>query len=254
MSMALRQMEARWSGPVMSVLSGSRQPGTSAAPLRSFLIIDGQSMVRHGLAMVMQAASPGAESRHAGDLDSALAQPAPTRPDLVLVDLAALGPVAEGLYRLCRRWPDVAVIVMAAAADPVAARTAFQAGVKAFLLKSDPGTVLEHTVHLVLADTGHVCLPRWLLADRSVAPTAASSRAVSDRDQVRAAFNRLTARQREIFALILGGCSNKEIARRLGVLEGTVKVHVRTMMQKLGVTNRTQVALLAARCGLKPAD
>ena len=56
----------------------------------------------------------------------------------------------------------------------------------------------------------------------------------------------MTERQREVFDLLLAGQSNKEIARTLGVLEGTVKVHVRAIMQKLGVRNRTQAAVLAA--------
>ncbi|QJE74828.1 response regulator transcription factor [Aerophototrophica crusticola] len=67
-----------------------------------------------------------------------------------------------------------------------------------------------------------------------------------------AGLGTLTGRQREIFELLVEGCSNKEIARRLGVLEGTVKVHVRAMMQKLGARNRTQVAVLAARCARRP--
>ncbi len=66
-----------------------------------------------------------------------------------------------------------------------------------------------------------------------------------------ASVSRLTNRQRDIFRLLLSGCSNKEIARQLGVLEGTVKVHVRAMMQKLGARNRTQIAILAARTGFR---
>ncbi|QKS53151.1 response regulator transcription factor [Azospirillum oryzae] len=62
-------------------------------------------------------------------------------------------------------------------------------------------------------------------------------------------LDRLTDRQRDVFELLLAGHSNKEIARGLGVLEGTVKVHVRAIMQKLGVRNRTQVAVVAARNG-----
>jgi DNA-binding NarL/FixJ family response regulator len=60
----------------------------------------------------------------------------------------------------------------------------------------------------------------------------------------------LTDRQREVLRLLLQGQSNKEIARSLGVLEGTVKVHLRTVMLRLGVRNRTQLALFAARAGL----
>jgi RNA polymerase sigma factor (sigma-70 family) len=67
-------------------------------------------------------------------------------------------------------------------------------------------------------------------------------------------LDRLTDRQRDVFQLLLAGHSNKEIARSLGVLEGTVKVHVRAIMQKLGVKNRTQVAVAAARAGCFPEE
>ena|SRR5262249_29761295 len=69
-----------------------------------------------------------------------------------------------------------------------------------------------------------------------------------------AARNRsLTARQRAVLELLSRGDTNKVIARRLGMTEGTVKVHVRQIMRKLGVTNRTQVAVAFANGVLKRA-
>jgi two-component system, NarL family, nitrate/nitrite response regulator NarL len=56
----------------------------------------------------------------------------------------------------------------------------------------------------------------------------------------------LTARQRAVLELLSRGHTNKAIARRLGMREGTVKVHVRQIMRKFGVTNRTQVAVVGA--------
>jgi len=64
------------------------------------------------------------------------------------------------------------------------------------------------------------------------------------------AVNGLTERQREVLRLLLEGQSNKEIARALGVLEGTIKVHLRTVMQRLGVRNRTQLALATVKAGI----
>jgi len=62
----------------------------------------------------------------------------------------------------------------------------------------------------------------------------------------------LTARQREIFNLIVVGLSNKEIARKLGLSVSTVKIHVATLFRKLGVHHRGAVALAGIRCGLRP--
>jgi DNA-binding NarL/FixJ family response regulator len=63
----------------------------------------------------------------------------------------------------------------------------------------------------------------------------------------------LTTRQREIFHLIVAGLSNKEIARKLGLAEGTVKVHVAKLFDKLGVRHRSAVALAGVRLGLRPS-
>ena len=62
----------------------------------------------------------------------------------------------------------------------------------------------------------------------------------------------LTTRQREIFLLIVAGLSNKEIARKLGLAEGTVKIHVAKLFDKLGVRHRSAVALAGIRLGLRP--
>jgi DNA-binding NarL/FixJ family response regulator len=63
----------------------------------------------------------------------------------------------------------------------------------------------------------------------------------------------LTTRQREIFDLIVVGTSNKEIARRLGLSEGTVKIHIARLYRKLGVHRRGGVALAGASLGLRPS-
>jgi DNA-binding NarL/FixJ family response regulator len=63
----------------------------------------------------------------------------------------------------------------------------------------------------------------------------------------------LTTRQREIFYLIVAGLSNKEIARKLGLAEGTVKIHIAKLFDKLGVRHRSAVALAGFKLGLRPS-
>ena len=63
----------------------------------------------------------------------------------------------------------------------------------------------------------------------------------------------LSSRQREIFDLIVVGQSNKEIARNLGLSEGTVKIHVAKLFRKLGVRHRSAVAFAGAKLGLRPS-
>ena len=62
----------------------------------------------------------------------------------------------------------------------------------------------------------------------------------------------LTIRQREVFDLIVVGQSNKEIARQLGLSEGTVKIHVAKLFNKLGVRHRSAVALAGVKLGIRP--
>ncbi|MEX1206660.1 MAG: LuxR C-terminal-related transcriptional regulator, partial [Dongiaceae bacterium] len=59
----------------------------------------------------------------------------------------------------------------------------------------------------------------------------------------------LTGRQREVLTLLMGGHSNKEIARRLGLLESTIKAHIKIILGKLAASNRTQAAMVAADLG-----
>jgi DNA-binding NarL/FixJ family response regulator len=63
----------------------------------------------------------------------------------------------------------------------------------------------------------------------------------------------LTIRQREVFQLIVVGLSNKEIVRKLAIQEGTVKIHVARLFDKLGVRHRSAVALAGVKLGLRPA-
>ena len=103
--------------------------------------------------------------------------------------------------------------------------------------------MLDHALPIVLGGGIYAPLPQGAVA--GVAPPARAVEAAPS-----PALDGLTQRQREILALLLEGQSNKEMARALGILEGTIKVHLRSIMQRLGVRNRTQLALMAAKAGL----
>lgn len=218
-----------------------------SARRRCFLIIDPQALVRHGLALTLASLHDGAQTWQAGTPAEALAMLASAAniPDVVLMDADGLGPermtvIADFMGRL----QGVPAIIMSSAFTPAETRTLLTAGATACLLKSDPSAVLAEAVGLALTREGYVQMPYAML--QSAAPSPAAEDVAGQ-----ASVARLTNRQRDIFKLLLSGCSNKEIARQLGVLEGTVKVHVRAMMQKLGARNRTQIAILAARTGVR---
>jgi DNA-binding NarL/FixJ family response regulator len=114
-------------------------------------------------------------------------------------------------------------------------RSALAAGVTGYVLKDAGREELLHAIRAV--GEGRTALPSALLR-LAVSPAAGPS----DSD-----LARLTPREQEVLALIKGGLTNKAIARELGIRPGTVKVHVEKVIAKLGVTDRTQAAVFAAR-------
>lgn len=215
----------------------SRRGGLPAAFAGTILVVDGHPLLRHGFTRALWGRQPDAAVMEAGSVDEALARIAVT-PDLavVLADLDLVSGAADGLGRLLAALGPVPLLVLAGSADSAAIRAAVRAGARGCVLKSGTPAVLEHAIWLALSDDTFLPLPRAALAGGMAAGPAAAAPGMDD----------LTGRQREVFDLLLAGRSNKEIARTLGVLEGTVKVHVRAVMQKLGVRNRTQAAVLAA--------
>jgi DNA-binding NarL/FixJ family response regulator len=194
--------------------------------------------------MVLTLASqhPGVRIQQAGSMQEAADWVGRLRElDLMVVDLDLVG--SGSLDAISRAAESgVSVVVLASSGRPQDVVTCIRAGARGYVAKSGSSSVLEQSIALALSDDCYIPVPRSALERRSsLRPPEEGMAGVVDR---------LTGRQQDISRLLLAGCSNKEIARSLGVLEGTVKVHVRAVMQKLRVRNRTQVAVAAARLGL----
>ncbi|EWY36665.1 regulator [Skermanella stibiiresistens SB22] len=201
----------------------------------------------HGFALSVLELYPDAEVMEANSLDAALSIVRRTEGlSLVLFDLhldAEDG--LTGVRRMIEALNETPLIVISASDESADVIDSVRAGAKGYLLKSGSSALLEHAISLVLSGETYVPLPRNVLISAATAEPERPTNHMLDR---------LTDRQRDVFQLLLAGHSNKEIARALGVLEGTVKVHVRAIMQKLGVKNRTQVAVAAARAGCFPEE
>lgn len=217
----------------------------------TFLVVDDHPLVRHGFALSVGEIHPNARVLEAGSLDEAMRIVRRT-PDLTLVlfDLglghgsavAAGGdnPVQPGIRRMVEVLGGVPLLVISGSDEVSDIIDSVHLGARGYILKTSSAEVLEHAISLALSGDIFLPLPRAVLNGALAADSARPASSILDR---------LTDRQRDVFQLLLAGHSNKEIARGLGVLEGTVKVHVRAIMQKLGVRNRTQVAVVAARSG-----
>ncbi|MCP5366149.1 MAG: response regulator transcription factor [Hyphomicrobiales bacterium] len=168
---------------------------------------------------------------------------------LALIDLGMPGmPWEEALPALAERHPGLAVVVVSATDDPAVISATLSLGVAGYIPKTSSGEVMINALRLVLA--GGVYLPPEVLARASGRPVSGDAAvAAAELDDT---LPRLTARQREVLGLMAQGLSNKEIAARLDLADGTVKTHASAILRLLGASNRTQAILVAARLGMLP--
>jgi DNA-binding NarL/FixJ family response regulator len=204
-------------------------------PPITVLIADDHPVVRQGLAVLFEVQDDIALVGQASDGAEAISLTRELAPDVLLLDLILPG--VDGLGVLAQLRADdsrTRVLVLTSAGGSDRPALALQAGAAGFLYKDvDPDALVRaiRSVH-----DGHTVL----------APGAAGLVAARPGRDVRG-VGALTSREREVFALLADGQSNRAIARSLGVSEKTVKTHVSAVLAKLGVADRTQAALLALR-------
>lgn len=224
--------------------------GGAGAPTR-VLVVDDHELFRQGLMSFVARLFPGAEVIGATTAAEAFdAVENATGLDLVLLDLKL--PDADGfdvLRQLVGRLPDTPVAVVTASESTQDITAAYQAGAKGYMFKSSPNNVLRHALTLVLC--GEIYMP-----SAAAAVLSASGLRNVDADGNPDPFSHpvLTPRQREILALMAEGLRNSAIAAKLNMSEPTVKVHVKGVLQKFGVNNRTHAVMTAIRLGMVSLD
>ena len=208
------------------------------------LIVDDHPIVRQGLCTYL-ATRPGLDVvGEAADGDEAVAEALRLAPDVVLLDLVMPRGGGVDVIRRIRAAgdrPRVVVLTSFAGHDQVV--EAVRAGAAGYLLKDVPPSELEAAIRLV-HDGG-------FQLDPSV---VGSLMAEVARTEPPPGIAELTARERQVLALLAEGRSNRELAARLYVSEKTVKTHVSSILAKLRLTDRTQAALFAVRHGLAGQD
>ncbi|MDE2081394.1 MAG: response regulator transcription factor [Burkholderiales bacterium] len=214
--------------------------GQNRSPMKC-LLVDDHALVRDALALLIAVEHPGVDLRHAGRLREALAA-LQREPDveLVLLDLAL--PDSEGLATLAalRHAAPVARTVILSADDrPETVLAAIEAGAAGFIPKATESRQLRLALGTVLG--GGVYVPATTLAQQ---PPPANQPASAERLG-------LTPRQAEVLWMLIGGHSNKRIARSLALSPSTVKSHLEAIFERLQVNSRTQAVVAAARLGLR---
>lgn len=206
------------------------------------LLVDDHAVVREGLRAFLELQDDFRVIGEASDGEEALSQAEALHPDVILMDLVMPKLDGVGAMRELRgRASESRVIVLTSFLDDDRLMPAIQAGAAGYLLKDVEPSELARAIRAAHA------------GEAIIAPTAAARlvRAIADGSRpVLEEPERLTRREREVLELIVRGRANKRIAFELGISEKTVKTHVGHLLAKLGVTDRTQAALLAVREGL----
>jgi len=166
--------------------------------------------------------------------------------DLILLDLHMPGVSGfAGLVYLCKRYPSVPVVIISANEDPMVIRRALDHGAAGFIPKSSDIKTITNAIGDILM--GEIWAPKSVQANLPGKNT--SELALAER------MAQLTPQQFKVLMAVSQGLLNKQIAYDMSISEATVKAHVTAIMNKLGVSNRTQAVLAASRLDvLNPND
>ncbi|MEI6363974.1 MAG: response regulator transcription factor [Actinomycetes bacterium] len=200
--------------------------------MTTVLLVDDHSLLRSGLATLIESTGDLHVVGQAADGEQALAVALECTPDVILMDLSM--PIVDGVEatrNVLAALPDTKVVVLTSFSDRAQVERALQAGAIGYVLKDADPQDLVAAVRSAAA--GHAPIdPR---VARALLPSAKVS---SPTDQ-------LSAREIEVLRLIGKGMANKQIGRALGIQENTVKAHVGSIFRAIGVTDRTSAALWA---------
>jgi DNA-binding NarL/FixJ family response regulator len=212
------------------------------------VIVDDHALMRRGIAYIVEHGIPGVDVVEAASAAAALAEMLQQAADLVLIDVRL--PDLDGLELLRtmkREWPTVPVIMLSTHENAPYVKRALSDGAAGYLLKDATPEDLLRAIDAATSGTGNALSQRAL---QTLFEDLAASNRYPLAEPAPLAGYHLTQREHEILALLAEGRSNRSIAQNLYVSEETVKVHVGAILRKLGVTNRTQAAMMAVQLGM----
>ncbi len=201
-------------------------------------------MVRQGLVRLLSESGKCEVVAEAGDGLEAVEQARASQPNVAVIDLSM--PRLSGLEtvrRIRQAVPRTRILVLTVHDEEEYILPAIEAGANGYLVKDSAGDELLAAVAALHAGKGYFGpQASRALADRLRHPERA-------RDDP---YRNLTAREREVFHLVIEGCTTKEVAARLGIRVKTADNHRYRLMGKLGVHNTAELVRYAARRGLLP--
>jgi two-component system NarL family response regulator len=214
------------------------------------LLVDDHTLVRRGIAAVLQQRFPDAEVVEAEGTDDAIERlrDGSSDVDIALVDVRM--PARDGLELLKEikaTWPSIRVIMLTSFDHARYVKAALADGADGYMLKDASPEDLDQAIRVAMAGGGNV------LSARAMRALFEDEGAGGNEDgEPQRRHENLTKRELDILALLAEGRSNRDISRHLYLSEKTVKAHLAAVFRKLNVTNRTQAAMAAVTMGMGP--
>ncbi|MGB5584976.1 MAG: response regulator transcription factor [Gammaproteobacteria bacterium] len=208
------------------------------------LIIDDHALFRVGLQGLLEQRGIEVADAVASGIEG-MQRAAELKPDIVLLDLRMpdMGGL-EVLQKLKENEPAIPVVMLTTSNEETDLIKSLRSGAQGYLLKDmEPDELVSALRDIkngrnVVAQDLTDALARMVQGDTSV-------------DDEEGPFSELTPREMEILCLLAEGQSNKLIARNLGISDGTVKLHVKAILRKLGIHSRVEAAVIAVEQGLR---
>lgn len=228
-------------------------------PIR-LLVVDDHTLFRRGLIALLSQDPRFHVAGEAGDMGEALRCVEHARPDLILLDNHLPGVLGvDGIASLKDAAPAARILMLTVSENEDDLAAALQAGADGYLLKTVELDRLSEFIVKVLAGesvvspemmtklvTAFRAKPSFPLGETAAPQAGAMGVEPVPLAQDRSGMALLSAREREVLALIAHGDSNKVIARQLDIAETTVKIHVQHILRKLQLSSRVQAAVYAA--------
>lgn len=204
--------------------------------------IDRNQLFREGLRRILEG-SPYSIALGISSFSEGSAQIAAHQPDVIIIDTAGYADILLELMPSVRAMPiPPRVVVLTDTVGISRLANALSAGVNGYLLKDMSAEALKQSLNLVVM--GEKVFPTDL------AHLLINTRHLGQNDRTPGRTGQLSDRESEILACLVNGLSNKVIAGHLQITEGTVKVHLKGVLKKIHVSNRTQAAIWALQNGV----
>jgi DNA-binding NarL/FixJ family response regulator len=201
----------------------------------SLAVIDDHPLFREGVIRSLLEIGGFVILGDGGTRDDAVRITETLRPDVVLMDISMPGGGVEAIELILDRIPDQKIIMLTVSETADDVTRALNHGAKGYVLKGVGSRTLAEIINIVASGETYVAPT---LAARIISGAPAASEKASR-------IGQLTVREREVLEFVTQGLSNKHIALKLDLHEKTIKHHMTQIMAKLGVSNRTEAALVS---------